>query len=57
MKHDAQILFASGYFQPDGLTNTAIKSRDMQNFTVKADRQTFRGKAGWYDESVGNITA
>ena len=58
MKHDAQLLFASGYFQPDGLTNTAIKSRDMQNFTVKADRQTFRGKeAGWYDDSVGNITA
>ena len=57
MKQDAQLLFASGYFQPDGLTNTAIKSRDMQNFTVKADRQTFRGKAGWYDESVGNVTA
>ncbi|KAL3768989.1 hypothetical protein ACHAWU_002021 [Discostella pseudostelligera] len=64
MKTDAQTLFESGHFQPDGLTNTAIKS---QNFSVKADRQTFRGggggsgeeksSSGWYNASIGNITA
>jgi len=45
-------LFNNGQFQPDGLTNTARK-RDEQGFTVKADRQTFRGGAGW-DSPVGN---
>ncbi|KAL7438857.1 hypothetical protein ACHAXH_004968 [Discostella pseudostelligera] len=59
MKIDAQTLFTSGHFQPDGLTNTAIKS---QNFSGKADRQTFRGgseggSSGWYNASIGNITA
>lgn len=57
LKQDARSLFASGYFQPDGLTNTAIKSRDGQGFTVKADRQTYRGGAGWFDRNAGNITA
>ena len=52
MRQDARELFNNGQFQPDGLTNTARK-RDEQGFTVKADRQTFRGGAGW-DSPVGN---
>ena len=52
MREDARELFNNGQFQPDGLTNTARK-RDEQGFTVKADRQTFRGGAGW-DSPVGN---
>ena len=52
MREEARELFNNGQFQPDGLTNTARK-RDEQGFTVKADRQTFRGGAGW-DSPVGN---
>jgi len=51
MHDDAQQLFASGQFRPDGLTNTAIKE---QGFTQKADRQTFRGGAGW-DDNIGDF--
>ena len=49
MHADAQQLFTSGQFQPDGLTNTALRN---QGFTAKADRQTFRGQ-GW-DSNVGD---
>ncbi|KAL9179530.1 hypothetical protein ACHAXT_008820 [Thalassiosira profunda] len=52
MRADARNLFKTGQFQPDGLTNTAMK-RDEQGFTQKADRQTFRGGAGW-DSDVGD---
>lgn len=52
MRADARNLFKTGQFQPDGLTNTA-RSRDEQGFTQKADRQTFRGGAGW-DSEVGD---
>jgi len=51
MHDDAQQLFHNGQFRPDGLTNTAIKD---QGFTTKADRQTFRGGAGW-DSDVGDV--
>lgn len=51
MHDDAQQLFHDGQFRPDGLTNTAIKE---QGFTKKADRQTFRGGAGW-DSDVGDV--
>ena len=52
MRADARNLFNTGQFQPDGLTNTA-RSRNEQGFTQKADRQTFRGGAGW-DSDVGD---
>jgi len=55
MRQDAQYLFETGQFQPDGLTNTAL-SQAQQGFTATADRQTFRGGAGWYD-AVGNRAA
>eukprot|EP00578_Thalassiosira_sp_NH16_P010759 CAMPEP_0181120190 /NCGR_PEP_ID=MMETSP1071-20121207/24017_1 /TAXON_ID=35127 /ORGANISM="Thalassiosira sp., Strain NH16" /LENGTH=421 /DNA_ID=CAMNT_0023204815 /DNA_START=15 /DNA_END=1280 /DNA_ORIENTATION=+ len=55
MRADARQLFEDGQFQPDGLTNTA-RSRDEQGFTQKADRQTFRGGAGW-DSDVGDCAA
>jgi len=53
MNADAQHLFKLGEFRPDGLTNTAAK-KEEQGFTVSADRQTFRGGAGW-DSDVGNF--
>jgi len=52
MHDDARQLFTSGQFRPDGLTNTAIKE---QGFTQKADRQTFRGGAGWDDSEIGDV--
>ena len=56
MHDDAQQLFKSGQFRPDGLTNTAIKE---QGFSGKADRQTFRGDGnnggGGWDSNVGDI--
>jgi hypothetical protein len=55
MYDDAQQLFKSGQFRPDGLTNTAIKE---QGFSGKADRQTFRGdgnNGGGWDSNVGDI--
>ena len=55
MHSDARNLFNNNQFQPDGLTNTAIKNRSDQGFTGKADRQTFRGGAGWESE-VGDVT-
>ncbi|KAK1739907.1 2OG-Fe(II) oxygenase family protein [Skeletonema marinoi] len=51
MHDDAQQLFQDGQFRPDGLTNTAIKE---QGFSKKADRQTFRGGAGW-DSDIGDL--
>ena len=51
MHNDARQLFEGGQFHPDGLTNTAIKE---QGFSSKADRQTFRGGAGW-DSNVGDV--
>ncbi len=58
LRQDAQRLFESGYFRPDGLTNTAVRSRgEEQGFTAKDDRQTYRGGAGWYDAAAGNIEA
>lgn len=55
MRADARELFEAGQFQPDGLTNTA-RGRDEQGFTKKADRQTFRGGAGWGSD-VGDKVA
>jgi hypothetical protein len=46
MRTDARNLFEAGYFQPDGLTNTALSKKE-QGFSGKADRQTFRGGADW----------
>ena len=53
MRRDARTLFDSGYFTPDGLTNTALK-KDQQGFSQKADRQTFRGGDGWDDKAAGD---
>jgi len=55
LRADAMDLFHAGQFQPDGLTNTA-RSKSEQGFTPKADRQTFRGGAGWSSD-VGNAAA
>lgn len=53
MRKDAVGLFEDGYFTPDGLTNTAL-SKDQQGFSRTADRQTFRGGAGWDDPKAGD---
>ncbi|CAB9496364.1 2OG-Fe(II) oxygenase [Seminavis robusta] len=55
LKKDAQFLFQQGHFRPDGLTNTAL-SKNRQGFSAAADRQTFRGGAGWNDNE-GNLEA
>lgn len=55
MRNDARHLFETDQFQPDGLTNTALGKPDQQGFTKKADRQTFRGGAGW-DSTVGDTS-
>ena len=57
MRRDARVLFASGQFKPDGLTNTALRSAEEQGFRPEADRQTFRGGAGWDDAGVGDVDA
>ncbi|KAL3817002.1 hypothetical protein ACHAXA_010122 [Cyclostephanos tholiformis] len=51
LREDARKLFDDGQFQPDGLTNTALRE---QGFNAKADRQTFRGGADWDDYDVGD---
>jgi Rps23 Pro-64 3,4-dihydroxylase Tpa1-like proline 4-hydroxylase len=53
MRRDAQSLFAAGYFVPDGLTNTAL-TKEQQDFSRQADRQTFRGGDGWHDRTAGD---
>jgi len=55
MRNDARHLFETDQFQPDGLTNTALGKPDQQGFTKRADRQTFRGGAGW-DSTVGDTS-
>lgn len=55
LRNDARFLFKNGEFRPDGLTNTAI-SKEQQGFTVKYDRQTFRGGADW-ESDVGDFSA
>ena len=55
MRNDARHLFETDQFQPDGLTNTALGRPDQQGFTKRADRQTFRGGAGW-DSTVGDTS-
>lgn len=56
MRDDARQLFETDQFQPDGLTNTALGNNpNQQGFTKKADRQTFRGGAGW-DSTVGDTS-
>jgi len=55
MKKDALNLFESGFFTPDGLTNTAL-SKDKQGFAKSTDRQTFRGGDGWYDKNAGDLS-
>jgi Rps23 Pro-64 3,4-dihydroxylase Tpa1-like proline 4-hydroxylase len=56
LRDDAEELFALDQFRPDGLTNTA-NAPDAQGFSAKADRQTFRGGAGWDDTTIGDGTA
>lgn len=57
LRSDARELHGRGQFRPDGLTNTALlkSTPEAQGFSVAADRQTFRGGAGWedYDEGDG----
>jgi len=53
LQRDARILLELNYFQPDGLTNTAV-SKDGQGFTAKFNRQTFRGRAHW-TSNVGDL--
>lgn len=59
LRNDATQLFALNQFRPDGLTNTALRSStpEEQGFSVQADRQTFRGGAGWDDSTIGNGNA
>ncbi len=54
LRADAEALHTAGLFTPDGLTNAA-KSRADQGFSVKADRQTFRGD-GW-SAPAGDVRA
>jgi Rps23 Pro-64 3,4-dihydroxylase Tpa1-like proline 4-hydroxylase len=59
LRNDAKQLFILNQFRPDGLTNTALRANtpEAQGFSVKADRQTFRGGAGWDDSTIGNGNA
>ena len=60
LRDDAEELFALDQFRPDGLTNTALlrtNAPEAQGFSAKADRQTFRGGAGWDDTTIGDGTA
>lgn len=57
MRADVHQLFNDGQFRPDGLTNTALGAANAQGFTSKADRQTFRGGAGWDDDNLGDGAA
>jgi hypothetical protein len=45
---------ADEQFQPDELANTALHSSEEQGFRREADRQTFRGRAGWDNYGVGD---